>query len=134
VRATKYKKHEYYERGAGHRKKGAAVYAENVVGMEAFAAGPKVHLVDQFALTDPLLARIPFEPRDRSWRIGHFYRTLPDGYFDSVRTGKNRLKDPCIARFYEHLSRVTHGPIWSWQRFKDIYWLNFKERTTAACK
>jgi arabinofuranosyltransferase len=133
VRATKYKKHEYYERGVGHKKKGAAVYAENVVGMESFAAGPKVHLVDLFALTDPLLARIPFEPPDRSWRIGHFYRKLPDGYFDSVRTGKNRLKDPCLARYYEKLSRVTSGPIWSWARLKDIYWLNVRERTTAAC-
>ncbi len=134
VRATKYKKHEYYERGAGHRKKGAAVYAENVVGLESFAAGPKVHLVDLFALTDPLLARIPFEPPNREWRIGHFYRALPDGYLESVRTGKNLLKNPCLARYYEHLNRVTSGPVFSWARFKDIYWLNFEERTTAACK
>jgi arabinofuranosyltransferase len=134
VRATKYKKHEYYELGVGHRRKGAAVYAKNVVGLEGFAAGPKVHLIDQFGLTDPLLARIPFEPPDRSWRIGHFYRTPPDGYVESVRTGKNLLKDPCLARYYERLRRVTHGPIWSWSRFEDIFWLNFKERTTAACR
>jgi arabinofuranosyltransferase len=133
VRANKYKKHEYYELGVGHRKKGAGVYVKNVVGLEGFAAGPKVHLVDQFALTDPLLSRIPFEPPDSSWRIGHFYRTLPDGYLDSVRTGKNLLKDPCLARYYERLRRVTYGPVWSWTRFEDIYWLNFRERTTAAC-
>jgi arabinofuranosyltransferase len=133
LRANKYKKHEYYELGVGHRKKGAGVYVKNVVGLEGFAAGPKVHLVDQFALTDPLLARMPFHPPDRSWRIGHFYRTLPDGYLDSVKTQENLIKDPCLARYYERLRRVTHGPILSWARFEDILWLNFKERTTAAC-
>lgn len=134
VRATKYKKHEYYERGAAHRKKGSGVYAENVVGLESFAAGPNVHLVDLFALTDPLLARIPFAPPNQSWRIGHFYRTLPEGYVESVRTGKNLLKNPCLARYYGHLRNVTEGPILSWTRFKDIYWLNFRERTAVACQ
>jgi arabinofuranosyltransferase len=133
VRISKYKKHEYYERGAGHRKKGPAVYAENVVGLESFAAGPKVHLVDLFALTDPLLARIPFAPKTASWRIGHFYRALPDGYVDTVRTGKNQIKDRCLARYYDRLRRVTQGPIFSWQRFKEILWLNFREPTAHAC-
>jgi len=133
VRTSKYKKHEYYERGVGHRKKGPAVYAENVVGLEAFAAGPKVHLVDLFALTDPLLARIPFEPDGSNWRIGHFYRPLPDGYVDTVRTGTNRIKDKCIAPFYDRLRRVTEGPIFSWTRIKDIFWLNFEQRTVSAC-
>jgi len=133
MRISKYKKHEYYERGAGHRKKGPAVYAENVVGLESFAAGPKVHLIDLFALTDPLLARIPFEPANSSWRIGHFYRALPEGYVDTVRTGTNRIKDPCLARYYDRLRRVTQGPIFSWARFKEIFGLNFHERTVTAC-
>jgi arabinofuranosyltransferase len=133
VRISKYKKHEYYERGVGHRKKGPAVYAENVVGLESFAAGPKVHLVDLFALTDPLLARIPFAPNTPAWRIGHFYRALPDGYVDTVRTGKNQIKDRCLARYYDRVRRVTQGPIFSWQRFKEILWLNFREPTAHAC-
>jgi arabinofuranosyltransferase len=133
VRTAKYKKHEYYELGVAKRKKGEAVVAENVVGLEAFAAGPKVHLVDRFALTEPLLARIPYEPDDKNWRIGHFLRALPDGYLESVKTGRNRIKDPCIRRFNERLRRVTHGPIFSWQRVKDIAWLNFVERTATAC-
>lgn len=133
VRALKYKKHEYYERGVGHRKKGPAVYAENVVGLESFSAGPQVRLIDLFALTEPLLARIPYAPEGKSWRIGHFYRPLPDGYLETVKSGKNRIKDPCIARFYDRLRRVTEGPVWSWQRFKDIAYLNFAERTVTAC-
>jgi arabinofuranosyltransferase len=133
VRAAKYKKHEYYELGQALRKKGSGVHAENVVGMKAFAAGPRVHLIDLFALTDPLLSRIPYAPADKSWRIGHFSRPLPDGYAASVRTGRNRIEDACIARFYDRLRRVTHGPIVSWQRAKDIFWLNFRERTVDAC-
>ena len=107
--------------------------AENVVGLQAFAAGPKVHLIDRFALTEPLLARIPYEPSDKNWRIGHFLRALPDGYLETVQTGRNRVKDPCIRRFNERLRRVTHGPIFSWQRVKDIFSLNFGERTVTAC-
>jgi arabinofuranosyltransferase len=133
VRKSKYKKHEYYELGVSYRKKGPAVYAKCVGGLEGFAAGPKVHLVDLFALTEPLLARIPFEPDGSNWRIGHFSRALPDGYVDTVRTGKNRIKDKCIARFYERLRRVTEGPIFSWTRTKDIFWLNFEQRTVSAC-
>lgn len=133
VRISKYKKHEYYEHGVGHRKKGRGVYAENVVGLKSFAAGPKVHLIDLFALTDPLLARIPFAPANNSWRIGHFYRVLPEGYVDTVRTGENRIKDPCLARFYDRLRTVTSGPIFSWARFKGIFELNVRERTVATC-
>ena len=133
VRIAKYKKHEYYERGVNHRKKGDGVIAEYVVGLAGFAAGPKVHLIDFHALTDPLLSRIPFTPPNRSWRIGHFYRTLPDGYLDTVRSGKNLIKDPCLARFYTRLHNVTSGPIFSWARVKDAFWLNFREPTTAAC-
>ena len=133
VRTTKYKKHEYYEQGQALRRKGAAVHAENVVGMKAFAAGPRVHLVDLFALTDPLLARIPYAPADPSWRIGHFSRPVPEGYVRSVQSGRNHIEDACIAGFYDRLLRVTRGSIVSWQRVKDIAWLNFRERTVTAC-
>lgn len=75
----------------------------------------------------------PRTPPNRSWRIGHFYRTLPDGYLDTVRSGKNLIKDPCLARFYTRLHNVTSGPMFSWARVKDALWLNFREPTTAAC-
>jgi arabinofuranosyltransferase len=133
VRTMKYKKHEYYERGVELRKKGAAVYGERVGGLESIAAGPKVRFVDQWGITDPLLARIPYAPSGNDWRIGHFSRELPEGYVESVESGENRIEDPCIASFYDRLRRVTEGPVWSWQRTKDIAYLNFVERTVTAC-
>ena len=46
------------------------VGAFSMVGMSAFFAGPRVHMVDPLALTDPLLARLlPY--RKERWLIGH---------------------------------------------------------------
>jgi arabinofuranosyltransferase len=132
VRIQKYKEHEYYKLGVEHRKKDS-VAVKNVVGLEGFASGPRVHLIDTFALTDPLLARTPYDPKEKTWRIGHFYRALPDGYLETVKSGKNKIKDPCLAPYYDHLKRVTQGPIFSWERFKEIFYLNFRERTIVPC-
>jgi arabinofuranosyltransferase len=133
VRTLKYKTHEYYAQGRALRDKGTRVMSENVVGMKSFAAGPNVHLIDTFALTDPLLARIPYEPAGETFRIGHFSRELPAGYVDSVKTGKNRIKDPCIAAFYARLRSVTYGPLLSWQRVVAMWQLNLVQRTVTAC-
>jgi arabinofuranosyltransferase len=132
MRKNKYKKHDYWQRGVEYRKTGG-VHAENVVGLTSFAAGPDVHLVDLFGLTDPLLARTPYEPPGSDWRIGHFYRKLPDGYVESLESGENRIKDRCLADYYDRLKLVTRGPIWSWDRFKAIYSLNVRERTVMPC-
>lgn len=45
------------------------------IACTAFAsivAGPQEHLIDNCALTDPLLARMPTR-KDKPWRIGHFF-------------------------------------------------------------
>jgi len=54
------------------------------VGFRGYFAGPKAHIIDYYALADPLLARLPacYSP---NWRIGHFTRTIPPGY---VETGQ----------------------------------------------
>lgn len=47
------------------------------IGMRGYAAGPDKIIVDVFALSDPLLARLPADPGSR---IGHFLRPRPAGY------------------------------------------------------
>jgi arabinofuranosyltransferase len=91
-------------------------------GMFGFFAGPRVHVVDDFALTDPLLARLPAVPTLS--RPGHLSRTLPRGYGESLASGENRIRDPRLARFYDQLRLVTRGPLWSAERLSAVLALN----------
>ena len=91
------------------------------VGMVGYLMGPDRYIVDVFALNDPLLARLPTTV---PWRIGHFARELPDGYFESVVENRNLIADPKIASLYEVIRIVTRGPIWSATRWRAILALN----------
>jgi arabinofuranosyltransferase len=88
------------------------------IGIVGYFLGPKVHIIDGFALTEPLLARLPTLAR---WRVGHYFRPLPAGYEDTVRGGRNVIVDPKLARYYDRLAVVTRGPIWTWERWKTIW-------------
>jgi arabinofuranosyltransferase len=114
------------------------------VGLLGYHAGPGVYVIDPVALVDPLLARLPAEPH---WRIGHFQRTVPDGYGDSLRACQqhvfprgvlappthhclewpedtNRIVDPAIARQYDLIRLVTQGPLFTAARWRAILRLN----------
>jgi arabinofuranosyltransferase len=97
------------------------VMATRNIGLFGYFAGPTVHIVDLMALTDPLLARLP---SIRPWRIGHFERRVPDGYLESIRSGKNQIVDLAIAQQYEQLKLVTQGPLWDRRRWRAIRRLN----------
>jgi arabinofuranosyltransferase len=90
----------------------------NAIGIVGYYLGPQVHVIDGFALSDPLLARLPTLAR---WRVGHYLRPLPDGYEDTVRSGRNVIADAKLARYYDRLAVVTRGPIWTWERWKTIW-------------
>jgi len=122
LRSFKYRTHPYYQTGRKLRRSGTRV-VESMPGMAGFAAGPSVHIIDGYALTEPLLARIPFRPTDH-WRIGHFPRAVPAGYVATLETGRNLIVDPCVHRFYDALRTVIRGPIWSTARFVEIIKLN----------
>jgi arabinofuranosyltransferase len=93
----------------------------NTVGMPGYVLGRGYHIIDPLALGDPLLARLPARPR---WRIGHYQRTLPEGYFESVLTDSNRIADPEIAAYYERIREVTRAPLFTMRRWKAIVELN----------
>lgn len=93
------------------------------VGFFGYYAGPTVHIIDQYALADPLLARLPAE-RQVAWRIGHYERELPAGYAETIRASENRLVNESLARYYDKLHNITAGPLWSRQRFIDILAMN----------
>jgi arabinofuranosyltransferase len=93
----------------------------NTVGMPGYALGRERHIIDPLGLGDPLLARLPTTPR---WRVGHYLRTLPAGYFESVVTGSNRIADPRLAAYYDIIREVTRGPLFTRRRWTAILQLN----------
>lgn len=100
---------------------GTRVVVHANIGLYGLYAGPTVHIIDPFGLGDPLLARLPALP---GWRIGHFERAVPDGYAQTIETGKDVIADTAIAMKYERLKLVTAGPLWSRRRWQAIAALN----------
>ena len=71
--------------------------------------GPLTHLLDECALADPLLARLPaaYSP---GWRIGHFRRMIPNGYRESLELETDVLTDSGLRPLYDDLRLITRAP------------------------
>lgn len=122
--------HYFFAQGLESRN-GPPVRVARWVGMFGFAAGPRVHVVDRYGITDPLLARLPafvtgpWVERDTpNWRPGHGWRPLPEGYLESLEHDANRITDPDLARYYDVLRFITRGELWSWRRVVTAVKLN----------
>jgi arabinofuranosyltransferase len=96
---------------------------KDTIGMFGYYVGPDMHIVDLFALTDPLLARLPMKP-DPKWRIGHFEREVPEGYLKSLKTGRNEILDPQVHDLYDKVLLATRGSLFTRQRWAAIWQLN----------
>lgn len=92
----------------------------DAIGHAGYYAGPGVHVVDRWALADPLLARLPA----LFGSYGHNVRALPDGYLDTLRSGENRLSDKHLAAYYDELRAVVRGPLFEPRRWSAILRLN----------
>jgi arabinofuranosyltransferase len=95
----------------------------NEVGFFGYFAGPEKTVIDYWALSDPLLARLPFRP-EKGWRIGHYPRRIPKGYRETVASGEDRFADRGIAAFYRALVTVTQGPLFTAERWREIWRLH----------
>jgi len=96
------------------------VYVAEALGKPGYKKGPNTYVMDTFALSDPLLARLPVV----DWDIGHFRRDLPEGYYETLVTGENKIADPDLALYYSKLNMVTAGKLWSSERLLEIWNLN----------
>ena len=94
------------------------------VGITGFFAGPRVHIVDQNALADPLLGRLPAR-YDPNWRIGHYTRQVPEGYLQTIKTGVCTMPDKQLCEYYERLREIIAGDLWSFSRLSTILAMNF---------
>lgn len=82
-----------------------------------------VHVYDAYGLADAFLARLQ-ATYDDHWRIGHMQREIPAGYEETVITGENCIEDEKLHEFYDALSIVIKGDLWSVERFKTIWRMN----------
>ena len=118
--------HLWYREGLSFRNGAEKVSVQGSIGFFGFNAGPSKYVIDRNALSDPLLARLPVsESLYFEFYAGHFFRELPDGYIESRREGRNLLVDPLLHDYYDKLTNVTSGPIFSSSRARDVWDLNF---------
>ena len=108
--------------GTALREQGEAsekllIVQHSVVGLIGYYAGPKVHILDINALTEPLLARLPSKP---GMRIGHFSRDLPSGYLEWIRGERTALLSPSLRAYLTIQERIIRKPIFSWQRLREL--------------
>jgi arabinofuranosyltransferase len=94
-----------------------------LMGSAGLEFGPATHLLDECALADPLLARLP-AVFNSTWRTGHYRRMVPVGYEESLAHGMNALQDPNLRAYYDDLRAITRGPIWSTARWHAIARVN----------
>jgi arabinofuranosyltransferase len=99
------------------------VYIAKGIGYLGYYAGPKLHIIDMFAIADPLLARLPVRT-DKTFRIGHFKRDIPPGYEQTFRDGRDDLKNASLIKYYDQLRLVIDGPLWTGERWSAIWKLN----------
>jgi arabinofuranosyltransferase len=111
-----------YDQGLEARANGTRLMFVKPAGLIGYAAGPRVHLVDVWALGDPLLARLP--SRQDRWTIGHFARRTPEGYPETIESGSNRIVESGVAAFYDRLSLLTRAPLWTRERWRAIAKMN----------
>ncbi len=105
------------------RSEGQTFVKRGNIGFFGYFVGPQTYILDHYALSDALLARLPVQdPND--WRIGHLRREPPAGYIETLQTGQNQIADPQIAAYYDQLTLLIRGPLWTWPRFQAIWRLN----------
>jgi len=93
------------------------------IGMYGYCAGLDLIVIDNLALGEPFLARLP-KPLEREWRAGHFHRDYPRGYYDSRISGENHLVDLRLAALWNDIVLLTRAPLWMPERWEAIWRIN----------
>lgn len=93
------------------------------IGLQGIVSDQQTHILDRWAIGDPLLARLPAR-YDADWRVGHFTRERPAGYEQTLTSGYNQLADPDLAQYYDVLTLITRGNLWSRARWSAIWAMN----------
>jgi arabinofuranosyltransferase len=98
-----------------------SVYIADALGKPGYGKGPNIFVLDNFALSDPILARLTAA---EDWSPGHFRREIPEGYIETLETGQNQITDPNLSLYYSKLQILITGRIWDWSRIVEIWKFN----------
>jgi arabinofuranosyltransferase len=99
----------------------AVVERKAGAGMPGFYAGPAVHNVDVFALTDAFLARLPAIP---GARVGHYGRVLPPGYAETVLNVIPATEVEALRPLLNDVTLATRSPLSADGRWDAIWRLS----------
>jgi hypothetical protein len=108
--------------GGGTRERGRVadwILLNGAVGSAGFGAGAHGHVLDPL-LCDPLLTRLPARDPTR-WRIGHVLRRVPEGYYETLASGENRLHHAGLRAWYDALRTATRAPVLAPERLPAIW-------------
>ena len=84
---------------------------------------PSFFYVDQCALTDPLISRIPAVHSDL-WRIGHHYRKIPTEYGEFVIGNVDKIPDNNINTLLRDIALLSSGKLNDLDRLTAIWRVN----------
>ncbi len=112
---------EWAQEGLAFRESGQRVTVRGAVGKFGYYAGTEVIIIDDLALGDAFLARLPAV--NTRQRVGHIHRPVPEGYVESHLSGRPQLEDPQLNTLLEHVFLLTRGPLWSQERWQAILFL-----------
>jgi arabinofuranosyltransferase len=93
------------------------------IGMYGYCAGLNLLVIDNLALGEPFLARLP-KPKEREWRAGHYHRDYPQGYYQSRLRGENHLVEPHLAALWNDMVLLTRAPLSTSERWGAIWRVN----------
>ena len=93
-----------------------------VIGLKSIS-DPSFFYVDQCALTDPLISRIPAVHSD-IWRIGHHYRKIPTEYGEYVIGNVHEIPDKNINALLKDITSLTSGKLGNLDRISSIWRVN----------
>ncbi len=126
--------HPWVQNGKAEGMKNEKVIVRNNIGLFGFFTDPHLYLVDPYALTDPLLSRLPateywrighkWNGVDKIWRIGHFARKIPDGYIYALETNDLSQMHPALKMYYEKIRLITRGELFNSRRITEIIRMN----------
>jgi len=94
---------------------GTQFYKTGFIGFLGYYAGPNVYVVDYLAIGNAFLSHQPII-NINNWRIGHFEREVNQDYFNSIKSGFNRISNEKLSTLYDEVVLKTQTRIFDKNR------------------
>jgi arabinofuranosyltransferase len=102
----------------GQTRGSPVVVSAEAIGMRGYYGGPMVHVVDEVALADAFLARLPATPGSR---VGHYVRSLPPGYAETIINPLPTTDAEVLRPLLNDILLATRAPLFAEGRWGAIW-------------